>query len=223
MRLSLHDKPAALDLLLQLYDDRLREALDSKSSKTESSARGEMHIQLALQLASTYPGLALGLAGLALERYEMPSDNSIGDLLFALKRRDKNLADSFFEVVLIAMRRSGLVYNPAILSLTIYVTDFGGHALPDASPSNVLLLAAYISDAAANLARVWQAAPAGEGIGEADANLFGFLMIRGAQVLALNAPDQLANASTSSQLVVGTKRGTTTTDGPATINISSRL
>ncbi len=190
-KLSIHDKRAAEDWLKQLNEANAKEAKESNSSKSNSSARAEMLIQLAAQLALTDPEQAFRLATMSLAGDAMPSDNSIGNLLFALKRSDKSLSDQFFREALITLRRRGFDPSFVPVSLKSYVTDFSGHAFSDAARSDVLMLAAYLFDAAANLARAWQAAPAGEGIGESDHTFFNFLMISGVQVVAVNAPDQL--------------------------------
>ncbi|HEX8174113.1 MAG TPA: hypothetical protein VF543_03220 [Pyrinomonadaceae bacterium] len=184
--LGSHDKKTAEAWLAQ-YEQEQEQNLKNQSSQSNSPQRAELLAQIALELVKSNPQQAQQLGLLALSASEIPE--TVGRLLIEMGDINRDLADVLFRAIIMAMRRQGYAYSPALIPVSNYLfLSDGSSALPG---PNVSLFISYLTDAINAQLTLWRDARTVPGavLTESGARLASFLSTRGMAIIKANAPN----------------------------------
>ncbi len=179
-RFGAHDSKQA-EAWFSSFQDRMSAKNDASKS---DSARLDLLMQIAQQLATSDPEKAARLATIALSGDRIPQ--GFGQVLFSLAINYRSLSNQLFRAALTTLRRSNYAYDPALISLTSYLFWPNGEMQPNASQSDAQLLADFYVDAA------WrQAGGDGAPLSPSSASFYTQLELRAVPIVSRYAPERL--------------------------------
>lgn len=160
------------------------ESVANNSMSKTASARPDLFMQIAAQLAMTDPEQAAQLGRLALSGDRIPE--GFGSLLFGLSRNNRRLSDDLFRAAIATLRRNNYLHDPAIIILANYLFASNGELHSTASVADGQLLANYFVDAS------WkQAGGDGNPVSPASASFYSTLELRALPIVSHYAPARL--------------------------------
>lgn len=180
-RLGRHDSKQAEVWFKELEEERVS---DEQATRLRREERGELLVQLALELAPTNPEQSARLGLLSLSGPTIPE--SFGRLLFTLALISKEQGNALFRGALAAMRKNGVIFDEVLISLTNYLFDAKGELHSDADRINLQLFINYLFDAAeASVARWRHARDSGApSISNDNARLYGLIAVNFLPIVA---------------------------------------
>lgn len=161
-----------------------RENVAKNPTAKTDSARPDLFMQIAAQIAMTDPDQALKLGLAALSGDRIP--DGFGVLLFSLSRNNRSRGDELFRAAVATLRRSNFVFDRALHSLFNYIFTADNERHSGASPADAQLLANLYVDAA------WKQ-PGGDGnpVPPASLAFYTTLELRALPIVAQYAPSRL--------------------------------
>jgi hypothetical protein len=179
-RFGAHDSKQA-----EAWFNSFQDEMSEKNPAVKSdSARLDLLMQIAQQLATSDPDRAARLATIALSGDRIPQ--GFGQVLFSLAINHRTLSNQLFRAALTTLQRSNYVYDPALISLTNYLFFANGEKHSNGSESDAQLLADFYVDAA------WrQAGGDGAPLSPSSAGFYTQLELRAVPIVSRYAPERL--------------------------------
>lgn len=160
------------------------EGVTKDATAKADTARADLFMQIAAQIAMTDPDQAAKLGLMALSGSHIPE--GLGMLLFALSRNNRDLSDELCRAAIATLARNNYVYDTALIALANYVFSSTGEMHSQAKLADAQLLANFYIDAA------WkQAGGDGNPVLQSSVGFYNQLEIRALPIVARYAPARL--------------------------------